>query len=143
MEEIKTIASDKNIDINSLILKLANSNYIKAYKIKTMKYIEENMKRILGSIKIDKDKKTSFLLMRTYYLNEIDKIEKDINNDELSIQNCKLNSQQYLKLLSYLNVLLSFESLYIYKIDQLKSLQLQSKIVKIIKNYFIHKIDLG
>ena len=141
MEELKTTDCDKNFDINSLIHKLANSNDIKAYKSKTMKYIEENMKTILGSIK--NDKKTYYLLMRTYYLNEIDKIEKDINNDELLNNNCKLTSEQYLKLLSFINVLLSFEDLYIYKIDQLKSLQLQSKIIKILKNNFINKIDLG
>ena len=131
MEELKTTDCDKNFDINSLIHKLANSNDIKAYKSKTMKYIEENMKTILGSIK--NDKKTYYLLMRTYYLNEIDKIEKDINNDELLNNHCKLTSEQYLKLLSFINVLLSFEDLYIYKIDQLKSLQLQSKIIKILK----------
>ena len=141
MEDLKTTDCDKNFDINSLIHKLANSNDIKAYKSKTMKYIEENMKTILGSIK--NDKKTYYLLMRTYYLNEIDKIEKDINNDELLNNNCKLTSEQYLKLLSFINVLLSFEDLYIYKIDQLKSLQLQSKIIKILKNNFINKIDLG
>ena len=140
MEELKAIDWNKNIDISLLINKLADSNDIKEYKTKTMKYIEENMKTIFGSIK--NDKKTYFLLMRTYYLNEIDKIEKAITNDELLNNNCNLTNEQYLKLLSFLNILLSFEGLFIYKIDQFKSLQLQSKIIKIIKTNFKHKIDL-
>ena len=140
MEELKAIDWNKNIDISLLINKLADSNDIKEYKTKTMKYIEENMKTIFGSIK--NDKKTYFLLMRTYYLNEIDKIEKAITNDELLNNNCNLTNEQYLKLLSFLNILLSFEGLFINKIDQFKSLQLQSKIIKIIKTNFIHKIDL-
>ena len=140
MEELKAIDWNKNIDISLLINKLADSNDIKEYKTKTMKYIEENMKTIFGSIK--NDKKTYFLLMRTYYLNEIDKIEKAITNDELLNNNCNLTNEQYLKLLSFLNILLSFEGLFINKIDQFKSLQLQSKIIKIIKPNFKHKIDL-
>ena len=140
MEELKAIDWNKNIDISLLINKLADSNDIKEYKTKTMKYIEENMKTIFGSIK--NDKKTYFLLMRTYYLNEIDKIEKAITNDELLNNNCNLTNEQYLKLLSFLNILLSFEGLFINKIDQFKSLQLQSKIIKIIKTNFKHKIDL-
>ena len=140
MEELKAIDWNKNIDISLLINKLADSNDIKEYKTKTMKYIEENMKTIFGSIK--NDKKTYFLLMRKYYLNEIDKIEKAITNDELLNNNCNLTNEQYLKLLSFLNILLSFEGLFIYKIDQFKSLQLQSKIIKIIKTNFKHKIDL-
>jgi hypothetical protein len=136
MEEKNNIIIDKNVNANYLINKLAKSNDIQAYENKIMNYIEENNKRILVSIK--NDKKTYLLLMRTYYLNEFNKIEKII---DLLNKNYNLTNETYLQLLSFLNLLLKFEEIYINKSDVLKSLQLQSKIINIIKQFIINKKD--
>ena len=77
--------------------------------------MKDNNRDIFGSIK--SDRKTFFLLRRTYYLNEFDKIEKNISNVELLKTNCNLSNEKYLELLSYLNMLISFEDLYLYKED--------------------------
>ena len=136
MEEKNNIIINKNVNANYLINKLAKSNDIQAYENKIMNYIEENNKRILVSIK--NDKKTYLLLMRTYYLNEFNKIEKII---DLLNKNYNLTNETYLQLLSFLNLLLKFEEIYINKFDVLKSLQLQSKIINIIKQFIINKKD--
>ena len=136
MEELKNKNSNNSNDIKSLINKLVKSNDIQTYKTKIMKNIEHN-----SFVSIKNDKKTYFLLMRTNYLKEFDKIEKAINNRESLNKNTKLSNEQYLEFLSYLSILVSFEDLYIYKIDSLKSLQLQSKIINIIKSNFINKND--
>ena len=136
MEELKNENSKKNNDIKSLINQLVTSNDIQEYKYKIMKRIEIN-----SFLSIKNDKKAYLLLIRTYYLNEFDKIEKAINNKELLNKNLNLSNEQYLEIFSYLNTLLSLEDLYIYKIDSLKSLQLQSKIINNIKSNFINKND--
>ena len=117
-----------------MINKLANFHDIQSYKHKIFKYIEDNNKRIMISVK--NDKKTHLLLTRTYYLNEFVKIENIVNNEELLNQKYNLSEQKYLQLLSYLNMLFSFEDLYIYKTDIFRSLQLRSKIINIIKKYY-------
>ena len=136
MERPINVYHDKNLDIESLINKLAKSNDIDSYNNRVMKFIEENNKRILISIK--NDKKSFLLLTRTYYLNEFNKIEKFINNEERLNNN--LTNEKYIQLLSFLNILLKFEEYYINKVDIFKSLQLQSKIINIIKKHFINKI---
>ena len=141
MEDSKNIdCEDDKKDINSLIQKLAQSKDIQSYENNIMKNIEENIKGISDQIK--NDKKTYNLLIRTYYLNEIDKIEKDLNNNnEQFNNNAKLTNETYLKLLSYLNALFNLENLYISKIDAFNSLKLQNRIINIIKTNFINKIE--
>ena len=141
MEDSKNIdCEDDKKDINSLIQKLAQSKDIQSYGNNIMKNIEENLKGINAQIK--NDKKTYNLLIRTYYLNEIDKIEKDLNNNnEQFNNNDKLTNETYLKLLSYLNALFNLENLYISKIDAFNSLKLQNRIINIIKTNFINKIE--
>ena len=129
---------DKKADLNSLIIKLAQSKDIQSYGNNIMKNIEDNLKGINDQIK--NDKKTYNLLLRTYYLKEIDKIEKEINNYEQFNNNYKLTNETYLKLLSYLNVLFNLENVYILKIDEFNSLKIQYRIINIIKKYFINKI---
>ena len=136
MERPIDIYNDKNLDIASLINKLAQSNDIESYNNMVMKNIEENNRRIFISIK--NDKKSFSLLTRTYYLNEFNKIEKFINNEERLNNN--LTNEKYMQLLSFLNILLKFEEYYINKEDIFKSLQLQSRIIGIIKKHFTNKI---
>ena len=140
MEENRNQDNNKmNANIISLINRLLKSNDIGYYKNKIKKYMEDNYKFIFGTIK--NDRKTYILLTRTFYLNEFDKIEKNINSDELIKTNNNLSNEKYIELLSYLYLLISFEDLYVYKKDILRSLLLQSKIINIIKNYFINKIS--
>ena len=138
MEKSKNIFDEKNQNINSMINKLSNSNEIQSYKNKIMKFIEENNNKI--HVSINNDKKDYLLLSRTYYLNEIDKIEKIINYEERINPNFNLTNEKYLQFLSYFNVLLSFENSYITKDDNFRSLKLQSKIIDIIKKYIINKV---
>ncbi len=138
MEGIKKNLCEDRKDIDLMIAKLANSNDIQSYKNNVMKSIEENNKRIFGSNK--SDKKTNLLLTRTNYLKEFEKIEKFINNEELIKDNDSLNDKLYLQLLSYLTLLLSFEDLYLKNNDNYRNLQLQSKIIKIIKKFVLNKI---
>ena len=129
---------DQNINIKTLIVKLANNYDIQSYKNKLMNFIEENNKLIFNSNKLDRK---SFLLMtRTYYLEEFEKIGKFIDNKDLVNQNIDITKEKYIKLLSYLNVLFYFESIYINKYDFYRSLQIQSKLINIIKTYLINKI---
>ena len=130
--------NDNNLNIKSLIDKLSKSNDIQTYKNKIFEFIEDNNNRLLVSIK--NDKKTYLLLTRTYYTNEFDKIEKIINNEDLLNKNTTLTKDVYLKLLSYLNLLLNFEDFYVSKTDYFRSLQLQSKIISIIKKFLINEL---
>ena len=131
--------TEKNQDINLMINKLANSNDIQSYKNTIIKWIEENNKRIFVSL--EKDRKTYLLMTRTNYLNIFDIIEKYINSIELLEPNSKLSNEKYLKLISFFNILVKFEEVYINKFDKFRSLQLQIKIINILKMYFINKTD--
>ena len=138
MDKSKNTFEEKNQNINSMLNKLSNSDEIQSYKNKIMKFIEENNKKIFVSN--NNNKKDYLLLSRTYFLNEIDKIEKIINNEERINPNFNLTYEKYLEFLSFFNVLLSFENLYITKSDIFRSLKLQSKIIDIIKKYIVNKI---
>ena len=127
------LPNDIELDINELLKKLANSNDIQSYKNKIVNYIEENNKKIFGLNNIDK--KHYLLLTRTYYLNELEKIEQNVNREEMEYKKGNLSKDKYLNLLSYLNVLVYFEDLYMFKSDKLRSLKLQAKIVEILKNF--------
>ena len=129
---------EKNQNIKTLIDKLANNYDIQSYKNKLINSIEENNKRIFNSNKIDQ--KSYLLMTRTYYLQEFEKIEKTINSEGLLNNNINLTKEKYIQLLSFFNLLLYFEEFYINKYDIYRSLQIQSKIINIIKTYLISKI---
>ena len=139
MENSTNNLHEQNTKIKALLDKLANNYDIQSYKNKLMNFIEENNKRIFNNNKIDQ--KAYLLMTRTYYLKEFEKIDNFINNENLISQNYNLTNQNYIKLLSYLNALLNLEDIYINKNDCLRSLQIQSKIINIIKRYLINKID--
>ena len=129
---------EKNQNIKTLIDKLANNYDIQSYKNKLINSIEENNKRIFNSNKIDQ--KSYLLMTRTYYLQEFEKIEKTINSEGLLNNNINLTKEKYIQLFSYFNLLLYFEDFYINKYDIYRSLQIQSKIINIIKTFLISKI---
>ena len=128
MKKIKTLK----------LYKLANNYDIQSYKNKLINSIEENNKRIFNSNKIDQ--KSYLLMTRTYYLQEFEKIEKTINSEGLLNNNINLTKEKYIQLLSYFNLLLYFEEFYINKYDIYRSLQIQSKIINIIKTFLISEI---
>ena len=130
--------SEQNQSIKALIDKLANNYDIQSYKNKVINFIQENNKLMFNSNKIDQ--KSYLLMTRTYYLKEFEKIENIINNEDLLNKNINLTKEKYIQLLSYLNLLLYFEEMYINKYDIYKGLQIQLKIVKIIKDYLICKL---
>ena len=129
---------EKNQNIKNLIDKLANNYDIQSYKNKLINSIEESNKRIFNSNKIDQ--KSYLLMTLTYYLQEFEKIEKTINSEGLLNNNINLTKEKYIQLLSYFNLLLYFEEFYINKYDIYRSLQIQSKIINIIKTFLISKI---
>ena len=130
--------SEQNQSIKALIDKLSNNYDIQSYKNKVINFIQENNKLMFNSNKIDQ--KSYLLMTRTYYLKEFEKIENIINNEDLLNKNINLTKEKYIQLLSYLNLLLYFEEMYINKYDIYKGLQIQLKIVKIIKDYLICKL---
>ena len=129
---------EKNQNIKTLIDKLVNNYDIQSYKNKLINSIEESNKRIFNSNKIDQ--KSYLLMTLTYYLQEFEKIEKTINSEGLLNNNINLTKEKYIQLLSYFNLLLYFEEFYINKYDIYRSLQIQSKIINIIKTFLISKI---
>ena len=144
MEETLNTYKNENKTIISLLNKLSKGNNITNCQDNVISSIEKNNKKIFAVNK--SDKKEYLLLTRTYYINEFNKIEKYINNEEISNMNYYLTKEKYFRLLSYLITLSQFEDLYINKNDLLRSLQIQIKIINIIKiniinkNYEINKI---
>ena len=88
-----------------------------------------------------KDKKTFLLLKRTYYLRELKKTESFVNSEKFSEKQIDLTNGEFTRLVEEFNNLLNMENLYISIEDLFKSLQLQNKIIKILKIFILSKID--
>ena len=86
------------------------------------------------------DRKTFFLLMRTYYLKELEKTERFLNSQKFLDGNIILTEDEYNYLVAEYNHLLMMENLYLNLEDLFRSLQLQKKITNILKMYLIYKI---
>ena len=87
------------------------------------------------------DKKYFLLLKRTYYLRELDKTEKFINSEKFNEKKLNLTGDEFRRLVDEFNNLLNLQNLYMSFDDLFKSLQLQDKIIKILKIYITNKID--
>ena len=87
------------------------------------------------------DKKIFLSLKRTYYLRELDKTEKFINSEKFSEKNLNLTNDEFRRLVDEFNNLLNLQKLYISFEDLFKGLQLQNKIIKILKIYITNKIE--
>ena len=136
----KDLFYNSQLDISSALNKLKDL----VNKIKNIKPTEhlnkyQNYENIIPSIK--NDNKMNALLIRTYYLNEFNKNEQYINSKILYNDYDKLNDLDYNELISIFNNLLDIQNLGLNKEDYFKSLQLQNKIVNILKSYIIEKID--
>ena len=87
------------------------------------------------------DKKTFLLLKRTYYLQELKKTETLINNEKFMEEKINLTNDEFKRLVSEFNNLLNLQNSWICVEDLLKSLQLQNKIINILKIFIINKIE--
>ena len=87
------------------------------------------------------DKKTFLLLQRTYYLQELKKTETLINNEKFKEEKFNLTNDEFKRLVSEFNNLLNLQNSWICVEDLLKSLQLQNKIINILKIFIINQIE--
>ena len=86
------------------------------------------------------DKKTLLLFKRTYYMRELEKTENFINSEKFMDKRLNLTYDEFSRLLAEFNNLLKLQKLYINFEDLFRSLQLQNKIINILKVYIINKI---
>ena len=134
----KDIFYNSQLDISSALNKLKDLvNKIKNIKPNEHLNKYQNYENITS---IKNDNKMNALLIRTYYLNEFNKNEQYINSKLLCNNYYKLNDLEYNELISIFNKLLNIQNLGLNKEDYFKSLQLQNKIVNMLKSYIIEKI---
>jgi hypothetical protein len=86
------------------------------------------------------DKKTFLLFKRTYYMRELEKTENFINSEKFMDKRLNLTYDEFSRLLAEFNNLLKLQNLYINFEDLFRSLQLQNKIINILKVYIINKM---
>ena len=87
------------------------------------------------------DKKTFLLLQRTYYLQKLKKTETLINNEKYLEEKFNLTNDEFKRLISEFNNLLNLQNSWVCVEDLLKSLQLQNKIINILKIFIINQIE--
>ena len=87
------------------------------------------------------DKKTFLLLQRTYYLKELQKTETLINNEKFKEEKFNLTNDEFKRLVSEFNNLLNLQNSWICVEDLLRSLQIQNKIINILKIFIINQIE--
>ena len=136
MQNSKINFDKTNLNFSYLINKLANSYDFEFSKVEELKNIEENNNRAF--VLNQNDKKMDLLLKRTYYLNEFDKINNLIDNAKKLLERKNdLSKEKYAHLIFLLNILYKLENLTIITKDVYKSLQLQKKIIEIMKNFLM------
>jgi hypothetical protein len=86
------------------------------------------------------DKKTFLLFKRTFYMRELEKTENFINSEKFMDKRLNLTYDEFSRLLAEFNNLLKLQKLYINFEDLFRSLQLQNKIINILKVYIINKM---
>ena len=74
-------------------------------------------------------------------MKELEKAEKFINSERFSETKLNLTNEEFQRLVEEFNNLLNLQNLYISFEDLLKSLQLQNKIINILKIYITNKIE--
>ena len=83
------------------------------------------------------ERKKLLIFNRTYYMNEMDRIERYINSIE-NMKDLKKMKKEEKKLIFCFNKLSNNEKLYINLQDYYKSLNLQKRIVIMLKKYIIN-----
>ena len=110
-------------------------------KINNENGLDENIMNLNKPLFLFTDKKFFLLLKRTYYMKELEKTEKFINSERFSETKLNLTNEEFQRLVEEFNNLLNLQNLYISFEDLLKSLQLQNKIINILKIYLTNKIE--
>ena len=110
-------------------------------KINNENGLDENIMNLNKPLFLFTDKKFFLLLKRTYYMKELEKTEKFINSERFSETKLNLTNEEFQRLVEEFNNLLNLQNLYISFEDLLKSLQLQNKIINILKIYITNKIE--
>jgi len=110
-------------------------------KINNENGLDENDMNLNKPLFLFTDKKFFLLLKRTYYMKELEKAEKFINSERFSETKLNLTNEEFQRLVEEFNNLLNLQNLYISFEDLLKSLQLQNKIINILKIYITNKIE--
>ena len=110
-------------------------------KINNENGLDENIMNLNKPLFLFTDKKFFLLLKRTYYMKELEKAEKFINSERFSETKLNLTNEEFQSLVEEFNNLLNLQNLYISFEDLLKSLQLQNKIINILKIYITNKIE--
>ena len=106
----------------------------KKKNLKNVKFENEIKNQIQIFPSINLDNKVYFLLTRTLYIKEFEKIEKFINKEDLLNKKININDEQYSELISYLDKLSNLQYLYLIEKDYIRSLQIKNKIIDILKN---------
>ena len=110
-------------------------------KINNENGLDENDMNLNKPLFLFTDKKFFLLLKRTYYMKELEKAEKFINSERFSETKLNLTNEEFQSLVEEFNNLLNLQNLYISFEDLFKSLQLQNKIINILKIYLTNKIE--
>ena len=110
-------------------------------KINNENGLDENDMNLNKPLFLFTDKKFFLLLKRTYYMKELEKTEKFINSERFSETELNLTNEEFQRLVEEFNNLLNLQNLYISFEDLFKSLQLQNKIINILKIYITNKIE--
>ena len=110
-------------------------------KINNENRLDENDMNLNKPLFLFTDKKFFLLLKRTYYMKELEKAEKFINSERFSETKLNLTNEEFQRLVEEFNNLLNLQNLYISFEDLFKSLQLQNKIINILKIYITNKIE--
>ena len=113
----------------------------KIIKIKNEAIKDKNALLVNKPAYLYTDKKTFLLLQRTYYLQKLKKTETLINNEKYLEEKFNLTNDEFKRLVSEFNNLLNLQNSWVCVEDLLKSLQLQNKIINILKIFIINQIE--
>ena len=113
----------------------------KIIKIKNEAIKDKNALLVKKPAYLYTDKKTFLLLQRTYYLQKLKKTETLINNEKYREEKFNLTNDEFKRLVSEFNNLLNLQNSWVCVEDLLKSLQLQNKIINILKIFIINQIE--
>ena len=100
---------------------------------------EETMNSINGLTNNPEEKLFLLMIKRRYYINKMEKIERYLDSLNNLNKNISIEKEQR-KLSLCFNKLSNFESLYITLEDYHKGLNLQKRIISILKRYIINAI---
>ena len=136
-----------NIDIIKNALNTKNNLNFFITKMQLFKIMEQNNsfqinKRLFP--KIDSDNKTHLLLKKTYCMNILSSIENHLENDLRKKKgNSNISRDEYFALFTDLYKLSNLDGLFICQEDFIKCLNIQNKIINILKQYVDNELNVN